>query len=132
MPRKPKNGRNLDTITAAQVLEEVRKLASIDPMDVYADDGTVKPLKDIPQDVRRAISGLETRELWEWEGRKRVLKGYVKSVKFSSKTTSLELLGKHLKLWIDRVELGVDDSLASLIGTAFDASDATPKRQRRN
>ena len=62
------------------------------------------PIKDIPKAVRKAISGVEVEELFEGKGEDRVHVGTLRKVKFWDKVKSWELLGKHLKLFVERTE----------------------------
>jgi hypothetical protein len=55
--------------------------------------------------VRRAIAGVEVTEEFEGRGAERKSVGFTKKVRFWEKTKALELLGKHLGIFKDRVEL---------------------------
>jgi hypothetical protein len=97
--------RDLATTAGAsplRVLAEVIRIALADPLGVFDDVGALRPIRDIPADLRRAISSIEVDELWEWQGgegdRKRVLVGYTRKIKFWSKEKTLELLMKHHEL----------------------------------
>ena len=50
-------------ITSDRIMQEYERLALLDPLDLFNPDGSMKALKDIPEDARRAIGGLELREL---------------------------------------------------------------------
>lgn len=86
---------------AREILERTNEIAQVDPIDVFNDDGTVKDIKDIPADVRRAIKSIEVRETRDQNG---VPDGFVKRITFWDKTKGLELLGKHESLFNDKVE----------------------------
>lgn len=92
-------------IKADDVLRELLRLARVDIGEAFDADGKLKPIKDIPVDVRRAISGVEVDELFEGHGEEREQVGFTRKVKFWDKTRALELLGKHLKLWVERIEV---------------------------
>ncbi len=47
-------------LTPARVLEEVRRLAFADLSEAFAEDGTLKPLRQIPKELRAAISSVKT------------------------------------------------------------------------
>jgi phage terminase small subunit len=92
-------------ITADTVLRELLRIARVDVGEAFDNDtGALKPLKDMPEDVRRAISGVEVDELWGGGGRDRIEIGQTRKVKFWDKVKSLELLGKHLKMFVDKME----------------------------
>ncbi len=95
-------------VTAEVILGELLRIARADIGEAYDEDGNLMSIKDIPEDVRRAISGLETEELFEGFGREREHIGTTKKVRFWAKGSALEKLGKHLKLFVERHEHSVD------------------------
>lgn len=109
-------------VDADTVLRELLRMATVDPAEAFDENNCLLPIKQIPENVRRAIASVETEELYDWEGRgedrKKVLIGYTKKVKFWDKKGSNDSLGKHLRLFVDRVEHTADESLAALITQA--------------
>lgn len=95
----------LADVEAIDVLSELRRLALVDVGEAFDDEGALKALKDIPPDVRRAIASIEVEQLESDDGPR----GTVRKVKFWDKRGSLELLGKYLKLWTDKVQLATSD-----------------------
>ena len=91
-------------ITATTILQELLRLARVDLAGAYDEKGNLLPVKEMPEDVRRAISSIDVFEEYEGYGKERVNIGKTKKIKFHDKTRSLELLGKHLKLFTDRIE----------------------------
>lgn len=83
-------------IQAVDVLRELHRIASIDPLPVVDDDGVVKSLADIPVDLRRAIQSIEVDTIGS---------GVVQrtKVKFWNKNDALNSLGRHLALFKDVV-----------------------------
>jgi phage terminase small subunit len=79
-------------------------LAFCDPAAFFEDDGSLKRIKDLDEHTRMAIAGIEVVELFEGSGEQKHAYGLLKKVKLSDKRASLELLGKHLKLFTDNVE----------------------------
>jgi len=88
-------------ITSDKILQELMLIARADLSLAFNDDGTLKAIHDIPLEIRRAISGIETIE--SMTGHK-TLK--TSKVKFWDKVAALGLLGKHLRLFQDKIELG--------------------------
>lgn len=106
------------------VLRELMRLALVDIGEAFDDAGRLKPLKDIPPDVRRAIAGIEVFEETASDGEGgRCTVGQVRKVKFWDKTRGLELLGKHLKLFTDRLEVEGKLTLEQLINRAVEGDD---------
>lgn len=118
-------------IDGQRVILELSRLLTVDIIDAFHEDNYLKPLKEIPEDVRRAISAIEIDEIWEKEGSKKVQVGITRKVKFWNKTEAANLLGKHFKLWMDNynnivIPLG-DLSLEEIIKLA--QSDTKPKEE---
>lgn len=105
-------------ISADQVLLELKRIALVDLVEAYTPEGKLKPMHEIPADTRRAIVGVEVDEIWDGYGEEREVIGETKKLKMADKIRALELLGKHLKLFTDKIEIGADDSLADLIKEA--------------
>jgi phage terminase small subunit len=102
-------------LDADKVLTELGHMAYLDPLEMYDERNCLKPIAQIPETLRRAIASIKTEELFKGRGDDREMIGYTKEVKLWNKPGSLELHGKHLKLFTDKVEHSVSDSLASLI-----------------
>lgn len=91
-------------ITADRVLEEIAKLAFFDPRKFFNSDGSPIPIQDLDDNTAMALSGIDVLEEFEGSGNDRVFVGYTKKFKLTDKKASLELLGRHLKLFTDKVE----------------------------
>ena len=88
------------------ILRELKRLAFVDLGGAYDDLGNLLPIKEIPEDVRRAIVGVKVFEEFEGTGRDRVKTGDVREVKLADKIRALELLGRYLKMWSEnRLEI---------------------------
>ncbi len=103
-------------ITADNVLKELMRIATADLSGAYDEQGRLKPIHEIPEDTRRAMSGVKVFEEFEGFGADRVKIGEVREVKFWDKPKSLEILARHLKLLTDKVEVSgsvtISDRLA--------------------
>ncbi len=86
-------------ITPERVLKELAALAFVDMSQAYNADGHLLNIHDMPEDVRRCISGFEL-ESHDKLG----ITTYTKKIKNADKKGALELLGKHLALFTDRIE----------------------------
>lgn len=83
-------------ITADRVLQEIAKLAFANLQDFYDENGTLKDIHTLPRDVAVALSSSKI-NLTE--------SCAVQEIKLHDKKGSLELLGRHLKLFTDKTEL---------------------------
>jgi phage terminase small subunit len=102
-------------IDGDKVLTRVDGMAKTDPRRLYDENGALLPPHLWPDDVALSVQSVETTELFEQMGSERIHIGYTKKVKFWDKVKSNELLGKHLKLFSDRVEHSGTVSLADLV-----------------
>jgi phage terminase small subunit len=90
-------------ITADKILQELLLIARSDISKAFNKDGSLKPIHEIPEEVRRAISGVETLDVMVPGGKG--AKNRVSKLKFWDKVAALGLLGKNLRLFVDQVEL---------------------------
>jgi phage terminase small subunit len=100
-------------ISADWVLGELRKLAGYDAGAIFNDDGSLKPIKEWDASARAALVGFDHEKLFEYFGggqAKHV--GTTRKIKLADKLRALEMLGRHLKLFTDRVEVADMDGLA--------------------
>lgn len=103
-------------ITAERVLEELAFLAFYDPADVATviDADTGLPLRiqgpeqiaKLPLHIRKAIVG------WGWD------KAGNFTLRFAPKPTTLELIGKHLGLFPNKVDMTIKDEISAILETA--------------
>ena len=105
-------------ITQERILEEEKCLAYFDPAKLFEmKTGTLIHPKDLPEVVRRAIVGLEIKEL------KRTPEDepprYWFKYKFSDKGKSLERIGRHLSMYNDKLTIGIDPALLQAIKDVF-------------
>lgn len=91
-------------ITADSILEELNSLATLDMGKCYDASGTILPIHEMPEEVRKAISGIEVNELFDSAGGDKMVIGFTKKLKFWDKPKCLEMLGRHKKLFTDKVE----------------------------
>lgn len=105
------------------VLRELSRLMKSDIREVVTDKNDLIDIKSLPDDIARCISSIEIDALYEGSGRDRVQVGETKKIKFWDKTKAAELIGKHLKMFTDRVELGLSSEFAELLKDAKARAD---------
>lgn len=91
-------------VDANFVLSELEKIANSDVKEMFDENDCMLPLSKIPKYLRKAISSFEVVELYAGRGADRQKIGELKKVKLWSKDKALENLGKHLRLFADKVE----------------------------
>lgn len=102
------------------ILRELLKLATSDLRKLFQENGALKNPDEWPDDVAMAVAGVEVLEEFEGYGEDRTWIGYTKKVKFWDKPKALELLGKHLKLFTDKVEHSGKVTLEDLVAGSVD------------
>lgn len=88
-------------ITADKVLQEIAKLAFFDPRKLFDDAGKPIHISQLDDVTAAAITGLDV----VTQGNQEVGLSEIMKYKIADKGVNLERLGKHLKLFSDRVEL---------------------------
>jgi len=91
-------------VTQERVIKELLALATVDISEAFDDMGQMKPLKDIPEAVRRSLSAIEVNEIFAGQGEDKMAIGLAKKARFYDKTKALELLGRHLGMFVDKVQ----------------------------
>lgn len=87
---------------AAWVLRRLTDEADADLADLYAEDGSLKPVRDWPAIWRKGlVAGIEVEELRE-DG---VVIGHVRKVKLSDRVKRLEMLARHNGMFVERREV---------------------------
>lgn len=87
-----------------RVLQELHRILLVDPIHALNEYGGVKALSEWPEDLRRAMSGMDIEETWDGRGPAAVQTGVVKRVRFWSKTEAAQQLLRVLGAFRDKVE----------------------------
>jgi len=99
-------------ISADRVLQEIAKMAFVDERKFFNDDGSIKNVTELDDDTAAALQGFEVEKLYQHFAKGAAQEtGTVSKIKIADKTKSLELLGRHLKLFTDKVEVSGLDGL---------------------
>jgi phage terminase small subunit len=110
-------------IGADRVLRELARIAFLDIGKAFTEGGQLKPLHEMDEDTRRAISGLEVSALYA-DGENI---GTLSKIKLSVKLKALELLGRHVGLFDSRVMVGGDaENPLTLLVQAVQGSSLKP------
>lgn len=92
-------------ISAERILQELARLAFIDPANLFDEAGSLKPIHRMDEDSRRAIAALDHEKLFEHFGKGQAKHvGAMVKVKLADKTRALQLLGQYRKLFTEKVE----------------------------
>lgn len=82
-------------VTLERWMREQARIAYADPMDLYNDDGTLKPLPEMTPDARAAIASIDIEEKLNGSGDDGKLYT-VKKIRLHSKTAAQDSLGRAL------------------------------------
>jgi phage terminase small subunit len=92
-------------VTADAVITECAKLAFSDVRQLFdPQSGEMLPPDKWPEGIAAAVASVEVEELMGGSGPDRAQIGWTKKVRLWNKPQALEMLGKHLKLWVERME----------------------------
>jgi phage terminase small subunit len=114
-------------ITADRILRALLGIAEFDLTSLYDAGGNLKPMSEWPEGAGRIIAGIEVFEEYEGAGRDREKVGEVRKIKLEQRKPAWELLGKHLKLWTDRLEVTDKTGLAERMRKARQRLEAKQK-----
>jgi hypothetical protein len=90
-------------LTAARVLEELRRIAFSDIRQVFTEGGALKPVYTLGDEAATALASVEVviKNVAAGDGQQDV----VHKIKFWDKVRALEALGKHFGLFVEQIEL---------------------------
>jgi phage terminase small subunit len=98
-------------VTQERILREEMRLAFLDLGGLVDENGKLLDLNKLPEDVRRAIGGLEVIKLTD---------GSLKyKYRFSDKGRSLERISRHLGMYNDKLNLGFNAETLDAILTGL-------------
>jgi len=88
---------NRTLVTADRVILELSRIALLDPKTLFDENGQLLPLADMPEAARRAIASIEIESPKSRPG------ATVTKIRLWDKPKALELIGRHLKMFVERV-----------------------------
>lgn len=97
-------------VTRERILQEYARLAFYDMADAYDEIGQLRPVKEMPEDVRRAVAKVKVFEHAipssgeDGDDGGKVVIGFTKEIEFAPKKGALDSLSKCLGIAPDRVE----------------------------
>jgi len=109
-----KKAASANEVTVERVVRELARLAFFDIAKLVGEDGRPLAIHQIDEDTRRAVVGLDVATV----GNDQQGVGEVLKIKLADKGANLERLGRHLKMFVDKVELSGSVALADAIMAA--------------
>jgi len=112
---------------AQRLLAELQKVSFVNVKDLFDDDGSIKDVSDLDDDVAAAIGGIDIQEeVNDKDGNEIVPR--TRKIKLIDKLKSIELLGKNLKMFTDKVEHSGGMSLEKLVEGSMKPEEETPEK----
>lgn len=108
-------------ITSERVLGEIAKLSFADIRKVFNEHGQLLPIHELPDEIAASVSSIEV-VTSRIPGGEPADVEHTAKIKFWDKRSSLELLGRHLKLFTDKTEVTGKDGNPLAIALAEIAS----------
>ena len=100
-------------ISVERVLRGIGNLAFVDMRKLYATDGSLRPVHELDFDTQAGLNGVEIEKLFERYGKGQAQEvGTTTKVKVADRGLNLERLGRYHKLFTDKLDVNVNDSLA--------------------
>lgn len=91
-------------LTGDNVITELAKIGFADIRALFDEHGGLLPVDKWPDGIAAAVASVEVDALFDGYGDERKQIGVTQKVKLWDKPKSLEMLGRHLRLWVERVE----------------------------
>lgn len=99
-------------ISAARVLEGLAELAFFDPRKMFNLDGSMKKITDMDDATVHALSGMDVEKLFKHFGKGQAEEvGTITKVRLADRGLNLERLGRHFKLFTDKIEVNDADGI---------------------
>jgi len=89
-------------IEVVDVLDGLKRLAFLDIRKLYNDDGSAKKIHELDDDIALALAGIDVNEISTGDATIEIIG---KKYKLSDRTKALELLGKYLKMFTDKIDI---------------------------
>lgn len=92
-------------VSADRVVKELACIGFVDPKDLYDENGNLLPVHKLPENIRRAIANIKISSLGGGEGEDAKPIILKQELKLIDKRGGLELLGRHLAMWKDQLNI---------------------------
>lgn len=110
-----------DDLTKDIIFQQLMSVAKSKLRTLFNEDGSLKSPHDWPEDADAFVASIETEELFDGAGDERQHIGYTKKIKLWDKLKSIEMLGKKLGLFAEKVEHSGKITLEDIIARSHEA-----------
>lgn len=94
------------------VLRRLLDISESDLIEATDEEGNLLPLAQWPKGLRMALDGLDCTELARQQDDEEEVSTHLRKVRLSSRLKALDMLGRHLGMWTDRVVIEDQAGLA--------------------
>ena len=103
-------------ISSARVLRALGNLAFFDVRKFWNEDGTLRNVTELDADTAQALAGFEVEKLFAHFAKGKAQEtGTTSKIKLVNRLQALEALGRHHKLFTDKVEVSASEDLVQKI-----------------
>ena len=93
-------------ITAERVLQGIAELAFFDIRKFFTPAGALVPIRELDDQTARALKGRDVEKLFKHFGKGQAEEtGTITKIRVADRLEALEMLGRHLKLFTDKLEV---------------------------
>jgi len=93
-------------ISAEKVLQGIAELAFFDIRKFFTPGGNLVPIHELDDQTARALKGCDVEKLFKHFGKGQAEEsGTITKIRTADRLEALELLGRHLKLFTDKIEV---------------------------
>lgn len=116
-------------LSADDVLAEISAIARFDMRNLFDSNGRLLSPDELDSDTARCVSSIKRTELYAGSGAEREQVGDTVEIKAFDKLAALRDLGKHYKLFADKLEVGATEELRDFL-KKIDGKSVGPPSQR--
>lgn len=101
-------------ISAERVLQGIAELAFYDPRKFFRPDGALKGITELDDQTVMALCGIDVEKLFKHFGKGQAEEvGTITKIKLADRGLNLERLGRHLKLFTDKLEVNDSEQIVA-------------------
>jgi len=86
------------------IVNELEAIAYSDPTSIFKNDGSLKPIDEWPEQVRKSVAGIDVAETTTDDGETTTI---IKKIKLNPKIKALEIMAKEAELLHEKVDVNV-------------------------
>ena len=96
-------------ITLEEILKKITDRMNLDVRDMFEDDGTLKPIKELTFEQGQALASFDVVETWNGRSEDKYQSGAIKKVKLVDFKGIMELMMKKMGLFVNKLDIKVTD-----------------------